>query len=456
MKQAIVLAGGKGTRLAQSLGQDIPKPMAPVCGIPLLERTLTSLREQSFCDVVLLVHHRSNVIRDHFGDGSSLGLRILYVEESTPRGTGGALFDALPVLEERFAVLYGDTLVQFDLNKIWSFHTERDADFTLFAHPNDHPHDSDLLSCDSDGRVTRLMPYPHPEGSNFRNLVNAGLYMMNRNLLAALPSLGSSYDIAKHALPFWISSGAKLFAYRGDGYIKDMGTPERLRKVECDLSNGTVARKSGTVPRVAIFIDRDGTLNVPSGYLSKPNQMQLLPGVGAAIRSLNQLGILAIVITNQPVIARGEASFEDLEAVHGRMDHLLAVEGAFLDSVFVCPHHPDSGFPGERPELKTICRCRKPEPGLVEEALKRYSINLGESWFIGDTTTDIECANRLGMRSILVRSGFGGGDAKYTVEPTCIQPDLPAAISFIFDTFRLEPTASIVTASTPAHHTDVN
>ncbi|MFM8655729.1 MAG: NDP-sugar synthase, partial [Chthoniobacterales bacterium] len=151
--QAVILAGGKGTRLAKALGMDIPKPMAPVLGVPLLERTVLLLKEQGVTDIVLLVHHRADVVREHFGDGEELGVRIRCIEETTPRGTAGALVDALPYLDEEFLVLYGDTLVDLDFRRMLAFHKAKNADLTLFAHPNDHPHDSDLVEVDRDWRV---------------------------------------------------------------------------------------------------------------------------------------------------------------------------------------------------------------------------------------------------------------------------------------------------------------
>jgi histidinol-phosphate phosphatase family protein len=436
MKQAVILAGGKGTRLAKALGRDIPKPMAPVLGIPLLERLIRLLREQEITDILLLIHYRAGVIRHYFGDGSAHAVQIRYLEETEPRGTGGALRDALPLLDATFLVLYGDTLVDMDFSKLLSFHTSREADLTLFAHPNDHPQDSDLIQRDSDGRVSAVHPYPHPPGVEYRNLVNAALYVMDRNLLTdpALPE--GSFDIAKHAIPTWIASSRAVFAYRGDGYIKDMGTPERLLKVEHDQASGMVHRKSGREPRPAVFIDRDGTINVEKGHLSRAGDFELLPGVAKAIRRLNQRGILAIVITNQPVIARGEASFADVERIHARMETLLAADRAFVDAVILCPHHPDKGFEGERSELKIACGCRKPATGMIDQACSIFSIDRERSWFIGDTTMDIECARQAGVRSVLVKTGNAGRDGRFDAIPTKIHPDLASAVGDILSEYE--------------------
>jgi len=430
--QAVILAGGKGTRLAQALGMDIPKPMAPVLGVPLLERTVLLLKEQGITDILLLVYHRADVVREYFGDGSKLGVCIRYIEEASPRGTAGALVDALPYLEEEFLVLYGDTLVDLDFRRLLAFHKAKNADLSLFAHPNDHPHDSDLVEVDRNWRVTAVRPYPHPEGSGYRNLVNAALYVMRRDLLTGDWPDGS-IDIAKHAVPRWLDEGKRVFAYRGDGYIKDMGTPERLGKVERDLQNGTVARKAGRAPRMAVFLDRDGTLNVEKGHLAHPDDLELFHGVGPAIRSLNRAGIPAIILTNHPVIARGEADFADVDAIHRRMENLLAKDGAFVDAIFYCPHHPDKGFQGERPELKIRCDCRKPATGLVDQACEMFSIDRAKSWFVGDSGRDLECAKNAGLKPVLVQTGAAGRDVPSEVVPIFTAPNAASAIAEILE-----------------------
>ena len=358
-------------------------------------------------------------------------MTIQYSEEAEPRGTGGALLDALPLLEDKFLVLYGDTLLDLDFSRMVTFHRDNRAELTLFSHPNDHPQDSDLIERDDTGRVIAVHPYPHPEGSEYHNLVNAALYVVEKSILSAGSLPEGPFDIAKHAIPFWINNGHRIFAFRGDGYIKDMGTPERLAKVESELQCGMAALKSGRISRPAVFLDRDGTINIEKGHLACAEEFELIPGAAEAIRRLNKRGVLAIVITNQPVIARGEATFDDVDRIHRRMETLLAEEGAFVDGFFLCPHHPDKGFPGERVELKIPCDCRKPATGLVDQACRIFSIDRSRSWFIGDTTFDIECAKRSGLRSILVQTGSAGMDEKYDATPDGIQPNLKSAISAV-------------------------
>lgn len=428
--EVAILAGGMGTRLVERSG-DLPKPMVPVLGKPVLHHQIELCRRHGFINIALLVQHRHEKISEYFGDGSVLGVKLTYVIEPVPRGTSGALRDALPMLAERFLLLYGDTFMDVDLRKLWRAHEASGAVGTLFLHPNDHPHDSDLVDINENGTVRAILPYPHPNDREVRNLVNAALYVLDRAGLEDVTPLDGKADIAKHMFPRMLDLGRTLYGYVSPEYIKDMGTPERLDKVERDLIAGLPERLSGRQLRSAVFLDRDGTINREVSHLKSPNQLELLPGTAEAIRRLNRSGTLAVVITNQPVVARGDVSFEELDRIHARLEYLLGVGGAFLDGLYCCPHHPDRGFPGEVAELKGPCNCRKPESGLIDQACRDLGIGRHHSWMIGDTTSDVEAGRRAGLRTVMLRSGHAGSDAKYNVRPNYVAPDLTDAVEWI-------------------------
>jgi histidinol-phosphate phosphatase family protein len=446
-----ILAGGMGTRLRERSG-DMPKPMVPVVGKPVLQHQIELCRKHGFTDIALLVQHRHEKIYDYFGDGSALGVRLKYAVEEEPRGTAGALRDALPMLADRILLLYGDTFMDVDLRKLWMAHEFSGAVGTLFLHPNDHPQDSDLVDIDETGVVRAILPYPHPEGREVRNLVNAALYVLNRAGLEDVTPTEGKADIAKHMFPRMLDLGRLLYGYVSPEYIKDMGTPERLDKVERDFVIGLPERLSGRHLRSAVFLDRDGTINREVTHLKSPDQVDLLPGTAAAIRRLNRSGTLAVVVTNQPVVARGDVSLEGLGRIHARLESLLGAGGAFLDGLYFCPHHPDKGFPGEVSTLKGRCNCRKPEPGLIDKACSDLGIGRQDSWMVGDATSDVEAGRRAGVRTILLRSGHGGTDAKHAVRPDYTAPDLVDAIEWILCghadlTRRLAQTAIEVSRS---------
>ena len=146
------------------------------------------------------------------------------------------------------------------------------------------------------------------------------------------------------------------------------------------------------------------------GFLRNIDEFELIDGVAAAVKIINASGYLAIVVTNQPVIARGEVSFEELEVIHNKMETLLGKEGAYLDAIYFCPHHPHKGYEGERPELKFDCDCRKPKPGMLLKAAQDFNIDLSQSWMIGDGENDIKAGQNAGCQTALIGSESYGGN----------------------------------------------
>ena len=177
--------------------------------------------------------------------------------------------------------------------------------------------------------------------------------------------------------------------------------PSEFMKIilaEKDILSGKVKARNLSQKQKAIFLDRDGTINKYVGFLTKPEEFDLLPGVAEAIRQINHSGYLCIVVSNQPVIARGDCTFEQLQEIHDKMETLLGQEGAFVDAIYYCPHHPDKGFEGERPAYKIDCNCRKPKPGLLLQAAKDWNIDLSQSYMIGDSDRDVEAGNAAGCK----------------------------------------------------------
>lgn len=397
--QVVILAGGKGTRLRERTA-DLPKPMVEVGGKPLIEHQILLARKHGFTQFLLLTGFGSDHIERHFGDGSRWSVRIRYRRDSQPLGTAGAVLKAFDELEETFFVLYGDTMLNVDLGRMAQAHGNS-ASVSLLVHPNDHPHDSDLVELDAQNRIVALHSYPHPDGRCFANLVNAALYVISKESLKAwrsrVNSASESIDFAKHLFPEMARRGAVLHGYRSREYIRDAGTPCRLDRVRSDYAAGRIQNGSLETPLPAVFLDRDGTLNVDRCWLNSPDQIDLLPGAAASVRAINESGRLAVVITNQPVIARGECTEAQMAQIHNRLEWLLGESHAFVDAIYHCPHHPDKGFPGERSDLKFACECRKPATGLFELAAKELNIDRARSWMIGDSRADIEAARKFGI-----------------------------------------------------------
>lgn len=420
--KVVIMAGGKGTRIA-SVKSDVPKPMIPICGKPILEWQIENLKACGLTDIILVIGYLGHVVKEYFKDGSRFGIKISYFEETEPLGTAGALFKT-PELTEDFMMLCGDVMLDVDFNRFIEFHQKNHAWASLMAHPNGHPYDSSLL-------VTEILP-PQVSGANpidthrvvkwmakederlyYKNRVNAGIEIISPELLKETmkhfvprhPEIPDKIDLDRDVLKPNIPSG-KIFAYDTPEYIKDMGTPDRFYEVEKDIQEGKVRARNLKNKQKAIFLDRDGTINKYAGFLSKPEQFELLPGVAEAIKLINKSGYLAIVVTNQPVIARGDCTWEELQQIHDKMETELGKEGAFLDAIYICPHHKDKGFEGERPEYKFDCECRKPKPGLLLQAAKDFNIDMSQSIMVGDSDSDVITGKSAGLRNcFLVNEG---------------------------------------------------
>jgi D-glycero-D-manno-heptose 1,7-bisphosphate phosphatase len=381
---AVIMAGGRGTRIA-SVRSDIPKPMIPVLGKPILEHQIMTLKKQGIVDFFISIGYLGETIKAYFGDGSAFGVRITYLEETSPLGTAGALYFLKDVVHEDFLLVNGDLIFDVDVSRFLAFHKAKGGMATIMTHPNSHPYDSGLIFADASGLVTKWL-HKEDEREWYHNRVNSGIHMLSPSLFSLFPCL-QKVDLDREILRPLIER-KQLYAYDTPEYIKDMGTPDRLVSVGKDLESGLVEKKNLSHEQKAIFLDRDGTINKEVGFLHDIDDFVLLPGVAEAIRMVNASGFLAIVITNQPVVARGEVTFEELDRIHQKMETLLGREGAYLDGLFFCPHHPDSGFPGERKELKMHCECRKPQPGMLFKARDAFHINLAKSYMVGDRKTD--------------------------------------------------------------------
>lgn len=285
------------------------------------------------------------------------------------------------------------------------------------AHPNNHPYDSSLLLTETlppqergglPIETHRVIGWLNKEDERryYRNCVNAGIEMISpalieetrKHFIPRHADQPDKIDLDRDVLKTNISS-RKIFAYNTPEYIKDMGTPERFYETNKDIEEGKVAARNLKKPQRAIFLDRDGTINQYKGFLTKADAFELLPGVTEAIKLINRSGFLAIVVSNQPVIARGDCSFEELRTIHDKMETELGKLGAFVDAIYYCPHHTDKGFEGERIDYKINCNCRKPKPGLLMQAAKDWNVDLKESYMIGDSDRDVQAGQTAGCKA---------------------------------------------------------
>ena len=433
---AVIMAGGKGSRLLSITNDEIPKPMVPVDGKPLLEYQVEKLKTYGIKKIVMIVGHLGEKIVDHFKDGKDFGVEIDYIFEKEPLGTAGAFYYLKDKIDAKdFMLVFGDVFFDMDFDRMEDFHFKNSALTTLLAHPNGHPYDSDLIQTDDTGKVIGFDSKHNVRDYWYDNMVNAGMYIINKRLLDLVKEPVKT-DFEKDILANQVKLGANIYAYHTPEYVKDVGTVDRINATVEELKSGLIQSKNLKNKQRAIFLDRDGTMNVSKGFISKADDLELIPGTIDAIKAINKSGALAIVITNQPVIARGECSFEELHNIHNKLKTLLGEKGAFVDDIFYCPHHPDKGFEGEVPELKFDCECRKPKTGMIDEAVKKYNIDLSKSYMVGDSTMDLETARNAGIKSVLVNTDFAGNDGKYDRSCDIEADNLFDAVEKIIKDFR--------------------
>ena len=420
--KAVIMAGGKGTRIA-TMNAVVPKPMINICGTPILEYQIDCLRKQNITDIILVIGYLGNIIEKYFGNGGAFHVNIDYIREEYPLGTAGALYYLKDLLVEDFLLINGDIIFDINFDMFLNAHRKNQSLATILTHPNNHPYDSGIIISDQSGKVLKWL-VKEEERRWYKNRVNAGIHILSPELLERV-DIPQKRDLDRDILKPLILEN-QLYIYDSPEYIKDMGTPERYYEVKRDIESGMPAKRNLSVKQKAVFLDRDGTMNRYVGFLNNIEDFSLIEDAAEAVKLINQSGYLAIVVTNQPVIARGELSWEQLTEIHNKMETLLGNAGAYIDDIFCCPHHPDKGFAGERIEYKKECECRKPRPGMLLDAARKYNIDLSKSWMVGDSMSDIEAGNNAGCRAAYLGENLGNEIPCYKNLLDCVKNILDA------------------------------
>lgn len=415
--KTVIMAGGKGTRMKE-INAEVPKPMITICGKPILQYQIESLVKQGVNDIILIIGYLGYQIENYFEDGGRFGACISYIKEDEPLGTAGALYYLKGIMEEDFLLINGDIIFSVDIKRFVKAHKDNDGLVTVFTHPNSHPYDSGVIAADVSGCVTGWLTKEEDRGW-YKNRVNAGLHVISPELLERFVEV-KKCDLDREVLKPLILQ-KKLYIYDSPEYVKDMGTPERYQEVIHDIETGFVEQRNLLQYQRAIFLDRDGTINQYVGFLTDIEDMKLLDGAAEAIRLINRSGYLAIIVTNQPVIARGEVSEEELNEIHNKLETLLGNDGAYVNDIFYCPHHPHSGYLGERKEYKVICHCRKPKPGMLFTAAEKYHIDLNNSWMVGDSMSDMKAGESAGCRLAYIGKGGDKNIPEYSSLLECVK-----------------------------------
>jgi len=378
--QAVILAGGRGTRL-RPLTDTRPKPMIEFHGRPFLEYLIEMLRDQGIRRILLLLGYLPQVIIDHFGDGTRFGVEIEYAVSPVEDDTGTRLRRACDRLDFRFLLLYCDNYWPMDLGALWRSYTEAGTLAQVVVYRNRDGYTRSNLRV-ADRRVVvydKSRQMPNLQG------VDIGFFLLRREVLTLLPTDGNpSFEATVY--PRLIAEN-QLAAFETEHRYYSVGSHERLSLTEEFLRR-----------RPTVFLDRDGTINAAMGraqYVCRWDQWRWLPGAKEAIADLTRAGVRVVVITNQPGIARGNLTRADLDAIHARMADELKVVGGWVDDIEVCPHDWNEG-----------CDCRKPRPGMLLSAQRKFHLDLSRVSFMGDDPRDGQAAAAAGCRFIQISEDY--------------------------------------------------
>lgn len=408
MKQAVILCGGKGTRLGEQFSH-IPKPLVPVDGIPLLDRILEVAVRSGVERVILAAGHLGEQISARYASHNPWRIEIHTHIEEKPLGTAGCLLEIAPLLDENFLLLYGDVFLDFDLADLVAQHEAEWPIATILVRQSDHPKDSDLVEIHSESdQVTAFLPKAtrDPDGV-YRNCANAAVYACSRKMLDCIKKDQSS-DIATNVFPTVLAAGGEIRAHwlEETGYVKDMGTPARLLEVERYWRRKLLAVAARLSPAKirAVILDRDGVILRDKGPSIDPEHIEFMPQALEGLANFSAQNLICLVATNQPWIARGNLTVEQLDATHKRMKEQIEAAGGELRDIVYSPFHPETHHDEGIVEMRRASECRKPRPGMLFELMERHGISPAETVMIGDSKADILAARNAGTRAILIGS----------------------------------------------------
>jgi len=385
-EQAVILVGGLGTRLGP-LTEDRPKPLLAVGGRPFLDYLIENCIRFGFHEILLLAGHRGDRVRGYAETARAWlpeHVSVQVIIEPEPLGTAGAIRFAAAHLAARFFLLNGDSFLDANwLDLITAFEPSGSLAVLALKLVPETLH-SGVATVDGE-RVTGFV-----ERRNGLGLANAGVYLIDRDILSELPENGS---LEREVLPDLCARGM-VRGRKYDGFFLDIGVPDALSRAQTAIPQRRRRR--------AVFFDRDGTLNADPGYIHRPDQLLFLPGAIRAVKRANDLGYYAFLVTNQAGVAKGHFEEADVVSFNVNLQRRLRASGAHLDDVRYCPDHPE----GLIERYRRHSHWRKPAPGMLLDLMHAWPVLREASLMVGDKESDMLAAEAAGVRGLL----YAGGD----------------------------------------------
>lgn len=385
--QAVILVGGRGTRLG-ALAADTPKPMMAIQGDKLfLDYLIRNVARHGLKDIVLLAGHLGELVETRYQDAEVCGAKVRVIREPAPAGTAGALAHARSVLDDTFFLMNGDGFLDFNLLRLAERPLPAGGARLALRRVEDTSRYGSVVP-----QGSRIVAFREKATDGGPGLINGGVYWMTKSVLDRIPPLPASLE--QDIFPL-LASERRLEGMVVEGFFIDIGLPRSLEQARASLPSVEL--------RPAVIFDRDGTLNVDEGYTHAPDQLKWIGGAREAIRSLNDAGWYVIVATNQAGVAHGLYDESAVDRFHEAMQDQLAPMAAHIDAFYYCPYHEDAVVDHYRHPAHPD---RKPRPGMLNRALQEWPIDVGRSILVGDRASDLAAAKAAGLRGVL----FEGGD----------------------------------------------
>lgn len=373
IKQAVILAGGQGTRL-KPFTNEHPKPMYAFNGKPFIEYLIEQVKSFGIEEVVLLLGYRADEIEAYLGDGKKYEMRIIYHITPVVYDTGNRVAAAMDLLNEDFLLMYCDNYCPIDFQKLEYDYNMNNAEVQITGYLNEDGYTKDNLMTSSDGRV---LVYDKKRITQGLKGVDIGYALINKEAIQYIKDMEGTFNFEEVVYPRCISKQKLCVTLTKHRYYS-IGSWQRIELTKRFFNN-----------MKTVFLDRDGTINrkpPKACYVEKKEDFVWLEGAKEAILRLKQNNYRVILVSNQPGIARGNLNEETLAEIHDKMQSELKQEmGTTIDAIYYCPHNWDEG-----------CNCRKPKPGMLYQAQKDYSLDLTKCILIGDDERDVEAGNQAG------------------------------------------------------------
>lgn len=384
--KAIILCAGLGTRL-RPITNSIPKVMVEIGGKPLLQHHIEWLVGNGIRDIGINLFYLPDIITNFFGDGSRFGAKIHYSHQNTLSETASGFSNFKDFINnESCIVIYGDNFFSLNLDNFINHHKKQGGIATIALKQWENPEAKGIVGLDDKEFILWFKEKPKLEEIT-TNVGNAGIYILEPEILSYIPN-DRDYDFGKDIFPSLLKENKKISGYHLHDYHVDIGSIEMLEKARKDYTS--------LFKNKAVFLDRDGVLNkrpAEHDYVKSFDEYIWNHGAQELIRKIRSLGFLVIIVSNQQGIAKGKLTENFIELLHKKINADLENIDTKIDAFYYCPHYQNAD-----------CTCRKPKPGLLFKAMNNHKIDPRKSFMIGDSKSDIQSADRAGIKSILIES----------------------------------------------------